>query len=275
MNIIKRHPIVVTLVLFFFAIQIFPLSFEGKNKTTSLARFVLTLSYYPQKIVYKVTEGITYLWSNYIDLVKAKEENKKLKLLVKKLRNERFQLWEVKLQNERLKRLLEFKETIPYKTLTSNVIAGSPSLLRSQTVIIDRGEKDGIMEGMPVVNQDGIVGRVFLVGKKSAEVLLITDPISAVDAYIHRTRARGIVKGTGNGCVMEYIENESDVSTGDKVVTSGKDGFFPKGVMIGTVIDVEIKSGLIKAYIDPDADLNSLEEVFVILKTPENTVFNE
>jgi rod shape-determining protein MreC len=128
---------------------------------------------------------------------------------------------------------------------------------------------------MPVASYDGIVGRILLAGDKSSEVLLITDPVSAVDAYIHRTRARGIVKGVGTGCVMEYIENKSDVSVGDKVISSGKDGFFPKGVIIGTVTDISPDGSFISAGISPHVDLNSLEEVVIIQKSVNNVVLNE
>jgi rod shape-determining protein MreC len=215
------------------------------------------------------------VWQDYINLIAVKEENERLKSEINKLRQEKFRLWEAELQNERLKKLLEFKETSSHPVVTANVIAGSPSGLRSQVVIIDRGTEDGINQGMPVTTYEGIVGRVLMVGSKSSEVILITDEISAVDAYIHRTRARGIVKGTGDGCIMEYIEKKSDVNIGDKVISSGKDGFFPKGVVIGTVVGIAITGGLVRAQISPDVDLGSLEEVIVILKFPENMVLNE
>lgn len=275
MGFLKRHPILISLVFFFFAIQIFPLTLEGRRAGGPFSRSILNLAYYPQKLVSIITAGIVGLWQGYIDLVGIKEENMRLKTEIKRLRQEKFRLWEAEIQNERLKRLLEFKEASPYPVITASVIAGSPSGLRSQVVIIDRGSRDGISEGMPVTTYEGIVGRVFLVGDRSAEVILITDEISAVDAYIHRTRARGIVKGTGSGCVMEYIEKKSDVSIGDKVISSGRDGFFPKGVVIGTVVGVDIKGGFTNARVYPDVDLNSLEEVLVVLKSPENTVLNE
>ncbi|MCK5392632.1 MAG: rod shape-determining protein MreC, partial [Deltaproteobacteria bacterium] len=118
-------------------------------------------------------------------------------------------------------------------------------------------------------------GRVLSVGDRSSEVLLITDPVSAVDAFIHRTRVRGIVKGTGGGCAMEYIEQNSDISIGDKVISSGKEGFFPKGVIIGTVSNIETKGSFISAQVSPFVDLDSLEEVVIILKTNNNIVLNE
>ena len=275
MGFLKRHPILVSVIFLFFAIQLFPLSFEEKQIGNPLSRFILTLTYYPQKFVFTLTHGVVDVWQNYINLIAVKEENERLKSEINKLRQEKFRLWEAELQNERLKKLLEFKETSSHPVVTANVIAGSPSGLRSPVVIIDRGTEDGINQGMPVTTYEGIVGRVLMVGSKSSEVILITDEISAVDAYIHRTRARGIVKGTGDGCIMEYIEKKSDVNIGDKVISSGKDGFFPKGVVIGTVVGIAITGGLVRAQISPDVDLDSLEEVIVILKFPGNMVLNE
>lgn len=275
MGFLKRHPILISVIFLFFAIQLFPLSLEEKQIGNPLSRFILALTYYPQKFVFTVTKGVVGVWQDYINLVGVKEENERLKSEINRLRQEKFRLWEAELQNERLKKLLEFKEASSYSVVTANVIAGSPSGLRSQVVMIDRGTEDGISQGMPVTTYEGIVGRVFIVGSKSSEVILITDEVSAVDAYIHRTRARGIVKGTGDGCVMEYIEKKSDVSIGDKVISSGKDGFFPKGVVIGTVVGIEIAGGFVRAPISPDVDLNSLEEIIVILKSPESMAFNE
>jgi rod shape-determining protein MreC len=275
MGFLKRHPILISVIFLFFAIQLFPLSLDERQVGNPLSRFILILTYYPQKLVFTITKGVVDVWQDYVNLVGVREENERLKSEINRLRQEKFRLWEVELQNDRLKKLLEFKEASSYSVVTANVIAGSPSGLRSQVVMIDRGTKDGISQGMPVTTYEGIVGRVFIVGRKSSEVILITDEVSAVDAYIHRTRARGIVKGTGDGCVMEYIEKKADVSIGDKVISSGKDGFFPKGVVIGTVVGIEITGGFVSASISPDVDLNSLEEIIVILKLPESMAFNE
>ena len=269
MGFLKRHPILITLLILLLAIQVLSLYAEEKHAANPFSRFVLNITYYPQKFIHGVTGVIVNAWNKYIDLIESREENIRLQLENQKLRRENFKLLETKLQNERLKRLLEFKEGTVHETVTANVIAGSPSLLRTEVVIIDRGLESGVSEGMPVATHEGIVGRVHLVGDRNSQVILITDPLSAVDAYIHRTRARGIVKGTGHGCLMEYIDVKTDLSIGDKVISSGKDGFFPKGVLIGTIKDFEKKGGFLRAHVSPNVDLNSLEEVLVILKSPE------
>ena len=94
--------------------------------------------------------------------------------------------------------------------------------------------------------------------------MLITDPISAIDAIVHRTRARGIVKGSGTDCKLEYIEKRSDIEIGDKVISSGKDGFYPKGIVIGTIKDVSFNGGMQSATITPEVNIDALEEVIII-----------
>lgn len=275
MRFLKNRAVLITIILFFVSLQLYSLNLREKSSQNFISKVVLTVTYYPQKVVYIFSDKVMTVWQDYMDLVNVRQENVKLKEDIKKLRVEKFELAEAGIQNTRLKKLLDFKEIPSYPIVSANVIGGSPSLLRSEVVVVDRGSRDGISQGMPVASSEGIVGRVLTVGDRSSEVLLITDPVSAVDAFIHRTRVRGIVKGTGGGCAMEYIEQNSDVSKGDKVISSGKEGFFPKGVIIGTVSEIETKGSFISAQISPFVDLDSLEEVVIILKTNNNIVLNE
>lgn len=275
MGFLRRRTILITLILFFVSLQLYSLNQQEKVQGNIFSRAVLAITYYPQKAVSASAGKVVSIWNKYLDLVELKDENLRLREEVKRLRADRFDLGEARLQNRRLKKLLNFKETRPDPVVTANVIGASPSILRSQVVVVDKGIGSGISQGMPVASYDGIVGRILVTGDKSSEVLLITDPVSAVDAYVHRTRARGIVKGTGSGAVMQYIENKSDVSVGDKIISSGKDGFFPKGVVIGTVVAIEPDGSFISATVAPEVDLNSLEEVVIILKNVGSVVLNE
>lgn len=275
MGFLRRRTIFVILVLFFIAIQLFSTDLREKKSQNPASRFVLALTYYPQKLISAVADAAVGTWQDYIHLVHVKRENQALRQELARLRRENFGLAEAGIENSRLRKLLEFKEESSYPSVPANVIGASPSILRSQVVIVDKGTRDGVTEGMPVASFDGIVGRIMLAGDRSSEVLLITDPVSAVDAYIHRTRARGIVKGDGIGCEMDYIEKKSDVSVGDKVISSGKDGFFPKGVVIGTVTGISTKGSFINADVSPHVDLSSIEEVVIIQTPVNNVVLNE
>jgi rod shape-determining protein MreC len=274
MKFLKNRAVLITILFFFVAIQLYSLNIREKKSQNFIAGLVLTVTYYPQKFIYLISDKVINSWQDYMDLVNVRQENLRLKEDIRKLRIEKFELAEAGIQNKRLKKLLDFKEIPSSPIVSANVIGGSPSLLRSEVIIVDRGSSDGISRGMPVASMDGIVGKVLTVGESSSEILLLTDPVSAIDAFVHRTRVRGIVKGSGEGCTMEYIEQNSDISVGDKIISSGKEGFFPKGVIIGTVSDIETKGSFLSAKVSPLVDLDSLEEVVIILKS-NNIVLNE
>lgn len=184
---------------------------------------------------------------------------------------------ELKRENRRLKRLLKLAEKTPGKWIAATVAGTSPSPFSYKILILDKGEKDGIKEGMSVAAEIGgtgktggaVVGRILKSLRRNSQTLVITDPASSVDAFTQRTRARGVVKGRGNGCVMEYIDAQADIQTGDIVLSSGRDGVYPRSMIVGTVGRIHSGSGIKKAEVIPAADPYSLEEVIVIPGAPE------
>ncbi|MCH8029166.1 MAG: rod shape-determining protein MreC [Candidatus Dadabacteria bacterium] len=275
MGFISRHPIIVSAVFFILTLQLISIRLGERETKGVLSTYVLTLNYYPEMLISGTARSIVSVWSKYIDLLEVGEENSRLKARIRERQNDRFALTEAMIENKRLRRLLGFKERSSHPLLPVTVIGSSPSLSRSKLLVVDRGKGDGVLVGMPVATDRGAVGRVLVTGGRVSEVMLITDELSAVDAYVQRTRARGVVKGTGGGCVMEYLEGLSDVSVDDVVVSSGKDGFFPKGVVIGTVGEVGTIGGDVRAVVVPAADLDSLEEAVIILKSPGYVFKNE
>lgn len=275
MGSFRRYPLFIALVLLFFIVQLVPLNNEYKIRESRFTKVVLLLTYLPQKGINNLSRFIVDRWYRYVDNVSTHDENKKLKKELWILREANFQLFETRLQNQRLRRLLQFDLELPFKLIAANIIGSSPSPLKSQIIIIDKGSDHGLVEGMPVKAYDGIVGRIYIVGEKSSEVMLITDPLSSLDAYVHRSRARGIVKGLGGLCFMDYLEKNSDIMIGDKIITSGKDGFFPRGMLVGTVSEVYSKGVNLNAKIQPNIDIRSVEEVLVINKLSDHIVVNE
>ncbi|MBW2365959.1 MAG: rod shape-determining protein MreC [Deltaproteobacteria bacterium] len=131
---------------------------------------------------------------------------------------------------------------------------------------------DGLKKGLPVIIPEGIAGHITEVTSHYAKVLLIFDQNSAVDAFVQRTRARGIVKGETTGrCVLKYVLQKHDIRVGDTVVSSGWDGVFPKGLRIGYVSKVVKRtSGIFQEIkVTPYVDFDNLEEVLVILNPPD------
>ena len=132
---------------------------------------------------------------------------------------------------------------------------------------MNQGENDGVAKDMAVATSEGVVGRVIEVSRNTAKVLLITDANSAVDVIVQRSRAQGILEGKiEETCILKYVQKSEEVQVGDRVITSGLGGIFPKGLVVGTVTKVDRKRPGIFQYIEvtPAVDLSKLEEVLIL-----------
>jgi rod shape-determining protein MreC len=205
-----------------------------------------------------------------VSLVGVETENRELKERLRRLEGEHLRDTEIEFENRRLARLLDFKWEMPSQVVTARVIGKDASGI-FESFTLDRGETDGIKPGMAVVCAEGVVGRIAQSTPHAARVLLISDHNSGVDAIVQRTRARGIVEGAVNRtCSMKYIKRGEEIDVNDVVVTSGLDGIFPKGVLIGRVSGVTRKDfGLFQvAEVAPAVDFSRLEEVLVLTSPP-------
>ena len=212
--------------------------------------------------------GVKDRWNKYIWLTGVEEDNKLLKERVKSLEAENSKLIEYSRENFRLRDLLHYAEKSPRKAIATTVIGRDPSnWIRSIT--LDRGYEDGLEIGLPVVDGYAVVGIITGITAKSSKVLLLTDSISSVDGVVQRTRAPGVVESDGDGnLTMRYVVKEDEVAVGDRIITSGLDGVFPKGVLIGIVtkVDSTINGLFQEVKLDPSATLNQLENVLVLTK---------
>lgn len=211
------------------------------------------------------------LWTGEIGevsarLVRLAGENQNLRQRVEELEAERNRLLEVEATNRRLRELLDFRSQLPSESLTAAVIGSSASTwFRSLT--LDKGSKDGVAKGMAVVTPAGVVGQVVAVAERSTKVLLLTDPHSGVDVIDQRSRARGIVAGSlEEGPIVKYVKRSEEIQTGDRLITSGLDGVFPKGLLVGTVTKVRKKSfGLFQVVgVELAVDPLTVEEVLLV-----------
>ena len=138
-----------------------------------------------------------------------------------------------------------------------------------RTITIDKGGIDGVRKGMVVVAANGLVGHIIKTSRNYSKVLLITDYNSSVDAICQNSRARGIVQGKVEDCDLKYVSRRDEVSPGERVMTSGIGGRFPKGLVIGSVTRVDKNSyGFFqKVEVTPAVDFKKLEEVCLELKS--------
>ena len=199
-----------------------------------------------------------------------RSENELLRHINIELADEAQRLREAKLENLRLRQLLEVKSQLPYTFRAGRVINKNLSLLRN-TLTLDVGLADGIQERMPVVSSGGLVGVVTSITKHYSIVNILINTDFRVSAKVQRSRVDGIISWDGKTFILKNIPRMRDVKMGDVVTTSEYGNTFPPNIRVGIVSDVrEQESSLFKFItITPSVDFVKLEEVFVIVSTPD------
>jgi len=205
-------------------------------------------------------------WFGYIDLRHARAENRRLADEVGRLRLQNQQLQSQAAEAGRLAKLLGFQQANANVPMLAADVIGASADSNSQTVFINRGERDGVRRNMAVVTPDGVVGKIFEAFPHTAQVLLITDRESGVGALLANTRTHGVVKGTAGPLLwMDYVSAGEKVPAGELILTSGEDKIFPKDLPVGTVASTKTGFPFQAIELDPAAHLNRLEEVLVLL----------
>jgi len=238
------------------------------QKGVSLIRYVVvSVVTPPERWAHNLGLGIRGLWFGYMDLVHVRQQDAALKTEIERLRLEQASLAEDARQGQRLEQLLDFREHYIYKTVPAQVI-GASGTDQSRTLYIDKGAKDGLAPDMPVVTGDGIVGKLKDVFDHKSLVLLVSDPTSGVGVILETTRTRGILKGVPFGQLQVInVSPDERIKAGQRIVTSGGDQIFPRGMPVGTVEKVTPdpdRDPLVDVSVQPAANLSSLEEVLVI-----------
>jgi rod shape-determining protein MreC len=273
-NLISRYRNVTILVVVLFA-QVLGLAVQVRRSTqdesTRLIRVWAVDAVTPlEKGILWFQRGISNLWHNYFYLRGVRQENRELKQQIERLRIEQVRLNEDAEQARRLQALLGFKEQFISKTLAAQVI-GSSGSEQSRSIYIDKGTHSGIKADMAVITADGVVGKVLRAFKSTSQVLLINDQTSGVGAILEKSRLQGVVRGTPVGeVVLEKVMSDETVQPGERVLSSGGDQIFPKGLPVGTVTKVSPGPELfLNIRVKPTADLSRLEEVLVITQQEE------
>ena len=233
-----------------------------------LGRVMIAFAAPFQDLASRAVKGVRETWRNYFTLISVAEENQRLKQLLGKAAEDSILQRELDLENNRLRDLLAFQRSLPNPAIAAQIIAKDPSAWFN-TVIIDKGAADGLRKGLPAVTSRGIAGQVVEVSAHQSKLMLIIDRNSAVDALVQRTRSRGIVKGAARDeCYLDYVMHEDDMRVGDGVVSSGFDGVYPKGLLIGSVSAINFQGAdfFKEVRVTPSVDFDTLEEVLVILK---------
>jgi len=205
-------------------------------------------------------------WRNYFALRGTKKDNDDLRRENDALKLRLAQLEGKAAEADRLAALLHFRQSQADVLMVAARVIGGSAGPASQTIVLDRGEHDGIRKDMGVITPDGVVGKVIETYPNTAQVLLLTDKESGVDAILADSRIQSPVGGVGEPLItMKYVPNDDDVSVGARVVTSGMDRIFPRDLPVGTITQIKPGNPFKQIRIKPSANLERLEEVLVLL----------
>ena len=216
-------------------------------------------------------------WQNYFALQQIRHENDRLKKEVTQLRVAVQQERTVAQQARTLQQLLDLRASTGFQTAAAMVI-GSGADPEFRTMTIDKGTQDGLRTDMAVISPQGIVGRILMPTARAAKVQLIIDRDAAAGVMVERSRVLGVVTGVGNteelgfkaGLIeLNYLPGSADVKRGDRVVTAGIDGIYPKGLPVGEIQSAERVSGEWRIRVKPAVDFAALEAVLVVLTVPD------
>jgi rod shape-determining protein MreC len=216
-----------------------------------------------------VVSGVVSSWTGYIDLRGLRRDNERL---TRELGQARIALQQERALAQRsrnLQQLLDLRSQLTVQTTAADVIAAAATP-EFRTVTIGKGTQAGLRPDMAVISPAGVVGRIIVPSARAAKVQLLIDLNAAAGALIERSRAQGVVVGTGADTLrLEYVSGSAEVQPGDTVVTSGIDGIYPKGFVVGRVEKVERSGGAYGAItVRPGVDFSMLEEVLVVLTPP-------
>jgi rod shape-determining protein MreC len=205
-------------------------------------------------------------WSHYFALQNASRENEQLRRENDDLKLKLNQLQSKAAEADRIAALLNFRQTQHNVPMLAARVIGTSADTASQTLYLDRGERDGIRRNMGVITPDGVVGKIVESYRDTSQVLLLTDKDSGVGAMLADSRIQSPVGGTGEPLLnMKYIPTDDAVNVGERVVTSGMDRIFPRDLPVGTIAEIKAGRPFQTVRVKPAANLQRLEEVIVLL----------
>ncbi len=252
--------------LFFLALVLIFLHIRGKSAAAESAAVQA-----PRPFIY-VLQGAGHalgsFFSYFSQVSSLNQLNARLEQQNRSLQQNNVALQQYKLENDKLKSELNYRQTAPFGLVSATVISKDPTGF-SQAVIINAGSRDGIQSKAAVLAQGVLIGKVTEVNDFTSKVLLVTDPQSTLDAQISATGDNALVRGSyGSGMVIDMVSQNIQINKDDQVVTAGLNQDIPRGILIGTIGDLQsAKNDLLqKATVISSADLKNLNFVSVIKK---------
>lgn len=290
LNLLKRHVYLISAAsVLVLLVLLLSLRSSRPDSMSWLDATLQTLVVPFQTVYHGTRSAVSELLGDYVHLVNLKQDNARLQLQVQSLQEELNHYINSSVQFDLLREQLKFMEEAPESKVFAEVTGESVDNFH-HVLLINKGSMVGIRRNFPVVLREGVVGRVQSTSAMHSVVQLITDRRHRFPVLIQRSRNRlvlhgeggqlrllaqdrGMVFGTGDSLNMNRIRMLADVQIGDRIVTSGLAGIFPKGLLVGTVTQIsrERQDLFQNALLEPAVDFNRLEGVFVILRDPRES----
>ncbi len=259
-----RYPFTILVIFLILLLVLFQ---SGKDEESNRWQKVIqTVSYPIQSGVHNLVNTFNDWCEGYVMLIGIRNENQQLLQEIAELKDRLNRSLEDSVQYNRLRGQLLFAQRQPDRKVFAEIIGESIDNIH-QMRLINRGSKHGLKRNFSAILREGLVGRVQSVTPFQSNLQLITDFRSRVPALIQRNRIRGLIYGTQTGLEMRQINRRAKVKKGDRVITSGLGGLYPKGILIGTIVEVRVQPHELfqTASIETAVDLSRMEEVFIII----------
>ncbi|MFN7965622.1 MAG: rod shape-determining protein MreC [Acidobacteriota bacterium] len=220
--------------------------------------------------VLKAAGGAQGVWDNYVNLRSVRDENQKLREQLDQLGTEHARYAEIYQENMRLREMLELRSPQAFpKGRVARVISLLNTGPLQRGLMVDRGLSDGVTRGWVAVYRGMLVGRVTEVAGGSAGVMTLLDPESGVGVRHQLDRYTGVLRGGNKGPAqmtrLMFVPRDTQVAVGDPLVTSGLDGAFPPGLLVGFVRDLAEDDLLTWTIgVEPAVDPVSVEELLLV-----------
>lgn len=262
----NKRPALIFAILVVAEVLLISIQPRGKSEQSLLRVTVSSIAAPIQRAVSSATAKTSSWWRHYIDLRGARQEADALHAENDQLKQRALAAEEAQAENQRLRRLMDLRETVTYPVIVAELIGRSTGSWHSR-ITLGSGVLAGIAMNAPVITADGLVGRVIENGPNYSRVQLITDEFAGVGVQLANSRALGELKGRWDGlCDLKNISGLYKVDVGEAVLTSGLDGIYPKGLLVGHVASVVQGTAAVphQIVVRPSAGLNGLEEVMVL-----------
>jgi rod shape-determining protein MreC len=240
------------------------MTYQGKKGKLESLTSLNTLLHATQNVVSSATGSFM---RPFRTMALREEENIRLSKRVAELLLEQSAQQKAVLENKRLKDLLKLRETHRTSVASARVISRGIGYWE-HTLVLDKGQEDGVEKDMTVITPLGLAGKIISVSKSYATMLLLTDINFSVAVRTRESRLEGVLSGTGSrNCILKYLPYEDEVKPGDVIITSGLDAFFSQGIPVGYVSKVDTKGiggNFLYIEISPFQDAAKIEEVLII-----------